>query len=150
MDITYNLDEVLQKFIIPHRVVVTRNILLKFLLRYGEVPIYDIELLCGKALKEMSDEEIEIEMRRRNNFLLNISDSVIGIENDDNLIESARLILEEDMDDMLVSFFFRMNVKNFPENKNVDPGGLLKDLKSPIYSTPDGLYRLLFRHYSSS
>jgi hypothetical protein len=111
------------------------DLLYKFLLRYGNTPVFDIELLCGKELGNMTKEEINLEERCYRDFLLYISDTIRGIEYDDKLMESIERILSSHMDDMLVSFFFRTNIPNFPQRKLVDPNGLFRDVCSPIYSS---------------
>ena len=107
------------------------DIFYKFLMRYGEIPVFDFELLCGKDIRNMTREEINLEKRCYS--VLDISDAVRGLEYDDKLIESIEIILTSHMDDMLVSFFFRTNIPNFPQRKMVDPNGLFRDVCSPIY-----------------
>jgi hypothetical protein len=73
-------------------------------------------------------------------FFLSISDAVKELGDDNKFIESVERILLANTDNILVSFFIRTNIPNFPFNKKVDSDGLLKtvykEIKIPSLTPP--------------
>ena len=64
----------------------------KFLEVYGLLSVYDVEILCGKDIRKMSQEEVSEETTRYKELFLTVADAVKELGDDDKFIESIQLV----------------------------------------------------------